>query len=200
MQSRFLLISEIALTFVLLVGASLMIRSFVRLIGVDAGIDADSLLTFKVAPAPSKYPNASQVAAFQDEMLSRIRALPGVKAASTTDALPMRDGGVNNDFASSGAHPAIRPGNARIGAGIPVLLRHCSRLMRGRFLSAADTAADLPACGHASWRASSGRTLTRLANRSVSLCQRTQLSASSDIKQSGLSDRFATKSMSRRTV
>ena len=143
MQSRLLLISEIALTFVLLVGASLMVRSFVRLLGVDAGIDADSLLTFKIAPAPSKYTNASAVAAFQEEMLTRIRALPGVRAASTTDALPMRDGGVNNDFRIPGrtAGDSDR-GNARIGAVDPEYFSAMgSRLMRGRFLSALDTAA-----------------------------------------------------------
>jgi len=66
----------------LLAGSGLLIRSFVRLVGVDPGFDASHLLTFKVSLPTSKYANDKAVLTFFDQLLSRVSHLPGVRSAS----------------------------------------------------------------------------------------------------------------------
>ena len=81
-------ISEIALTLVLLAGAGLMLESFVRLRTANPGYNPHGLLTMKVALSERQYPTPEKQAAFVDEALGRIRALPGVTAAAAADDLP----------------------------------------------------------------------------------------------------------------
>jgi putative ABC transport system permease protein len=83
---------EIALSFVLLVGAGLMIRGFFALQHVNVGFDANNLLTF-VLPIPGRTPDerATKTKQVQD----RLRAVPGVESVSSADALPL-DGTVRN--------------------------------------------------------------------------------------------------------
>jgi putative ABC transport system permease protein len=75
-----LVISEIALSLVLLVGAGLMIRSFHRLQQVNLGFNPDRLLTMSVRLAGSKYREGPQAAAFYQQVLQRIEAVPGVQS------------------------------------------------------------------------------------------------------------------------
>jgi putative ABC transport system permease protein len=76
-----LVISEIALSLVLLIGAGLMIKSFHRLQQVDLGFNPDRLLTMNVRLAGSKYREGPQAAAFYQQVLHRIEAMPGVQSA-----------------------------------------------------------------------------------------------------------------------
>ena len=76
-----LVISEIALSLVLLIGAGLMIKSFHRLQQVNLGFNPDRLLTMNVRLAGSKYREGPQAAAFYQQVLKRIEALPGVQSA-----------------------------------------------------------------------------------------------------------------------
>jgi putative ABC transport system permease protein len=84
-------IAEVALTFVLLIGSGLMMRSFAALQRVDPGFDPDGVLTF-VANARG---NGGQRSAFTQQMLTRLKALPGVTAVTAASPLPL-DGGLAN--------------------------------------------------------------------------------------------------------
>jgi putative ABC transport system permease protein len=85
-----LLVSELALALVLLVGAGLMIRSFVRLLAVPKGFNSDGVLTLSLKPSLTRYPQASpQRIAYFQESLARVQALPGVQSACLTDFLPL---------------------------------------------------------------------------------------------------------------
>ncbi|MBI1950288.1 MAG: ABC transporter permease, partial [Acidobacteria bacterium] len=73
-----LAIGEIALALVLLIGAGLMLRSFLRLQSVDPGFRADHVLTLEVALPDAKYPDDARLTVFLREALARLGALPGV--------------------------------------------------------------------------------------------------------------------------
>ena len=86
-----LVICEMALALVLLAGAGLLVNSFARLRAVDPGFKPDGVLTCQIS-LPSTYKNP-QIAAFYQQLLERLRALPGVKAAGATMTLPLRQSG-----------------------------------------------------------------------------------------------------------
>src|SRR6185295_12012170 len=84
-----LVISEIAMTLVLLVCAGLLIRTVMRLRTVDTGFNAKNILAMNIRLPAAKYPKPENVTAFNKEIVERIAALPGVKAAGTTSVLPL---------------------------------------------------------------------------------------------------------------
>jgi putative ABC transport system permease protein len=90
-----LVMTEVALSIMLLVGAGLMIKSFARLQGIDPGFESESVLTADLSLPRAKYPNEQKVAAFHDQLLARLSALPGVEAAGLGSSLPL--GGTNAD-------------------------------------------------------------------------------------------------------
>jgi putative ABC transport system permease protein len=85
-------IAEVALSFVLLIGAGLMVRSFIALGRMDPGFDPENVLTF-VAQAP--LPQAAQREAFKQRLRERLLRIPGVVAATAAGPLPL-DGGVSS--------------------------------------------------------------------------------------------------------
>jgi putative ABC transport system permease protein len=86
-----LVISEIAMTLVLLVCAGLLIRTVVRLRNVDTGFNAKNILAMNIGLSAIKYPKPEDVISFNKQIVERIAALPGVKAAGTTSVLPLSD-------------------------------------------------------------------------------------------------------------
>ncbi|HEV3409496.1 MAG TPA: FtsX-like permease family protein, partial [Chthoniobacterales bacterium] len=100
-----LVISEVALSLVLLVGAGLMIRSFSRLLAVDPGFKADHVLTAFVSLPPSKYPKREEQTAFFDRLLERLRNVPSVSAAGIVTDFPLFGGG-STGFDVEGRPPA----------------------------------------------------------------------------------------------
>jgi putative ABC transport system permease protein len=84
--------TEVALSFVLLVGCGLMVRSFVALQGTDPGYDPNGLLTFSV---PAQAPTPEERAAFARTLRERLLALPGVQSVTAAAPLPL-DGGIGN--------------------------------------------------------------------------------------------------------
>ncbi len=85
-----LVISEIAISLTLLVGAGLLLRSFANLQRVTGGFSTPprQILTMLISPGSRKYNDRQAGAAFYDEVLRRVRAVPGVEAASVTNSLP----------------------------------------------------------------------------------------------------------------
>jgi putative ABC transport system permease protein len=84
---------EVALSFVLLIGSGLMVRSFAALSRVDPGYDARSVLTFTVDDPRGNSPD--ERAAFSRQLAERLRALPGVRAVTAAAPFPL-DGGIAN--------------------------------------------------------------------------------------------------------
>ena len=83
-----LVISEVTLSMVLLIGAGLMIQSFVSLLRVNSGIDAAHVLSMKVTVPGAKYPKNPDVTAFYQQLQDRIGAIPGVQSVSVINQLP----------------------------------------------------------------------------------------------------------------
>ena len=88
-----LVIAEVALTFVLLVGAGLLLVSFHRLLQVNPGFVADRVLTFHINLPGEKYQSDEQQILFYQALLEKVRALPGVRAASLASQIPLDENG-----------------------------------------------------------------------------------------------------------
>jgi len=84
-----LVIAEIALSLVLLVGAGLLIRSFLRLQAVNPGFNPTNVLTMQIDLSGPKYKTGAQVIAFHNQLLERLKQLPGVQHASTRSFVPI---------------------------------------------------------------------------------------------------------------
>jgi predicted permease len=84
-----LTVGQVALTVMLLASAGLMIRTFSELRAIDPGFRTENVLTFRLSPSPAKYPGPDFSARFYDELLERVRNLPGVSAAGAVAALPV---------------------------------------------------------------------------------------------------------------
>jgi putative ABC transport system permease protein len=104
-----LVIGELALTLVLLVGAGLMVRSFVRLRDVNPGFRPQNVLSMAIELPRSKYPEPARQAAFFREVLHRVQTLPGVQSAATTSQLPMAQGMGDQALFSIEGEPAWAP-------------------------------------------------------------------------------------------
>jgi putative ABC transport system permease protein len=91
-------IVETALAVVLLVGAGLLIRSFMTLLNVNPGFDASHTVTMKVTIPTSKYDSADRQRAFFDRLFQRLDALPGVRAAGGVSFLPLNGMGAATAF------------------------------------------------------------------------------------------------------
>jgi putative ABC transport system permease protein len=123
-----LVISEVALTLVLLIGAGLLIKSFWRLLEVDPGFNPENALTMQVSLPSSEYKQEHQTVDFYRRLFQRIESLPGVESAGMINNLPM--GGVNingpfqiegeADMRGYGGFRVVSPGYFR-AMGIPIL-------------------------------------------------------------------------------
>jgi predicted permease len=89
---RVLIVCEVALSLVLLTGAGLMLRTLDALRRVDAGFDPSNVLTIRLGVPKSRHETPAQVTAFFDDVLKRLRALPGVEAAAAVDDVPLAGG------------------------------------------------------------------------------------------------------------
>jgi predicted permease len=80
--SALLVIGEMALAVVLLAGAGVMIRSFVKIYAADIGVRTDNVLAMFLAPSAASYPDATAQISFFDRLQSRLEALPGVESSA----------------------------------------------------------------------------------------------------------------------
>jgi putative ABC transport system permease protein len=84
-----LVISQVGLSVILLIGAGLLSRSFLRVLEVDLGFQTENILTFVLSPPAASYPEEHHLRSFYDELLQRIGSLPGVEAAGCNTTLPL---------------------------------------------------------------------------------------------------------------
>jgi putative ABC transport system permease protein len=142
-----LVVSEVALSLVLLAGAVLLARSFVNQTGVDRGFHIDHILTMRMFFAPARYHDDGKRARYGEDILARVRALPGVEAASTVHILPMT-GGVSGSCFSRTDRPEPAPGTAPTSDFLIVSPRYFSvmriPLLGGRDFDQHDTTAVEP--------------------------------------------------------
>jgi putative ABC transport system permease protein len=105
-----LAITEAALALVLLVGAGLMMKSLYRLLQVDPGFQSDKVLTMSISLRPEQYSKDAARRNFWDQVLERVRQLPGVESAAVSTNTPMTNNHSRSDITIEGmAEP--RPGN-----------------------------------------------------------------------------------------
>jgi len=97
-----LVVSEVALSLVLLIGAGLLIRSFQRLRGLNPGFDSHGVLTAGVAVAQNKFPQPADQIRFFDQVLQRVRSLPSVVSAGVIDDIPLNGDGSHQPIAIAG--------------------------------------------------------------------------------------------------
>lgn len=83
-----MVVVELALTIVLLAGAGLMIRSFMKLYAMDIGVDTTRMLSMRLALPDKKYPTAEKRQLFYEALLPHLAAIPGVAASSIASAPP----------------------------------------------------------------------------------------------------------------
>jgi putative ABC transport system permease protein len=101
-----LVVAEVAIALVVLICAGLMINSFIRLRNVSPGFKTDNMLTLSVALPESRYPNShiERTSAFFDELIQKVKALPGVESAAASSSIPFSGGGWGKLFSVVG-HP-----------------------------------------------------------------------------------------------
>ena len=100
-----LVIAEMALAVMLLAGAGLMIRSFAKLAAVDPGFRVEQALTFELSLPDSRYEKEAQQVAFFDQLIPRLQAIPGVRAAGAVLSLPLSGSSVVLTFEIAGRPP-----------------------------------------------------------------------------------------------
>ena len=86
---RILVAAQVALCFVLLTGAAMLLRGFRDAVAVDPGFDAERVLSWEVSLPTTRYADDAAVTAFAGAVLDRLAALPGVEAAGLVDKLPL---------------------------------------------------------------------------------------------------------------
>jgi putative ABC transport system permease protein len=131
-------VAEVALSLILLVGAGLLLKSFVVLMGVDLGFQPERVLAMNIPLPAARYPGGPQRFAFFEGLEQRVRALPGVDSVAFANRLPLRGGWGSSVVVDSEADPAgrrdadfqaVSPGYFT-ALGIP--------LLRGRLLTPQD--------------------------------------------------------------
>jgi len=90
-----LVVAEVALALVLLIGAGLMMRSFMHLQKTDIGMDPSSTLTFRVGLPEAQFPDKDTAPRFFEQLIPKLAALPGVESAGATTALPATGIGIS---------------------------------------------------------------------------------------------------------
>jgi predicted permease len=143
-----IVVFEVAASLVLLIGAGLLVRSFVRLESTNPGFRSENVLTAIIPLPVSDYPLPAQRMGFERALLERVRALPGVQSAGAIDFPPFRGG--------AGSHIEIvgRPQNPNEPTQVVYQTASSSGyletmgipLLRGRRISSSDDLGARPVC------------------------------------------------------
>jgi putative ABC transport system permease protein len=143
-----LVVTEVALALVLLVGAGLLVRSFLRLGQVNAGFETERLLTMRLYPPASGYRDQAEVAGLYERLLERVGSLPGVRGAAAAGSLPI--GGGNSDTMMEIEGRPFDISGLNLSVDFRVVMPEYFpvmgvRLVRGRYLTMADREDAAPA-------------------------------------------------------
>jgi putative ABC transport system permease protein len=138
---RALVVAEVALALVPLVGAGLMVKSFMRLQNVNPGFNPERVLAVEIYLPGTTYREGPQATAFYREMLTKVQNLPGIEAAGAIDTLPLSGGGDVLAFFVEGQtyQPTDKTPDAEFRVVTPEYFQTMSiPLLRGRYLSEQD--------------------------------------------------------------
>ena len=136
-----LIVAQVALTFVLLTDAGLLLRSFLKMRQADPGFDGGHVVTATMSSSARRFATAAELHAFMREALARVRALPGVSDAAFVDTLPLQ-GAPRGTFVQRADRPILERAQRRaadskvVGPSYFHVLG--SSLRHGRFLSELD--------------------------------------------------------------
>jgi putative ABC transport system permease protein len=138
-----LVMAEMALAALLVIGAGLTIRSFLKLLDIDPGFDARSALTLRLSLPETQYPTTEGVVGFFDRVGTEVRGLPGVQAAGFARLLPLAS--TIGDAGMSIEGRPVGPGEPNRSADWQAVTPGYfeamgMRLVRGRFLDSTDVA------------------------------------------------------------
>ena len=142
-----LVVLEVALALVLLVGGGLMLKSFVRVVSIDPGFNPHNVLRVELTLQGARYANAPQQLLFYEQLIKRIKILPGVESVGVTTQTPLRAGDNWAPFSVEG-RPAPSPGQ-RSYAAIRTISSDYFRVMniplrKGRYFSEIDAPQGAP--------------------------------------------------------
>ena len=138
-----LVVAQMALTLVLLAGAGLLLRSITDLLHVNPGFASKQLIAFRVGLSPALTRTAQETRIAFQQMLDRIRHIPGVEAADLTNILPLNGDDNSGPFwlgISAPPSPQDAPHALYFWTGPDYLATMKIPLLRGRFFSPSDTA------------------------------------------------------------
>jgi predicted permease len=142
-----LLVSQVALALVLVVSAGLLTRTFFQLLGADGGFNAERVLTFQLPLPALKYADQNQIVTLFQNMLERLRAVPGVRAAGIGETVPMGGEGESTTIRVPG-HPAASQKEMPFANFTVISPGYFSAigtpLLRGRDFQQTDTTDSLP--------------------------------------------------------
>jgi putative ABC transport system permease protein len=136
-----LVAGQVALCLALLVGANLLIRSFLEMQAADGGFDVERLVTLRVYLAGDAYDPVEAKAAFFRRAVEALRALPGVTAAAATTSIPTDDGGFAVRMVAEGqtTAPGEETGVSMIGTTPGLFETLGARLQEGRTFTESET-------------------------------------------------------------
>ena len=139
-----LIVSEVALALVLLIGAGLLVRSFFKLRQVSPGYDAENVLTLSVPLPGTRYKEGAQIASFYQQLIERLKALPGVEAVGAVSQLPLTGAEEIDGFEVEGRPSPESGENVQTADFRVVSTDYFSTmkipLVRGRYFTEQDTA------------------------------------------------------------
>jgi putative ABC transport system permease protein len=142
-----LVIAEIAISLVLLVGAGLLIRSFIALNQVNPGFDDRNLLTFDISLSAKEFAEAPKVRRFYKDFQGKIETLPGVQSVATTELLPLSGSDSENQFYVTN-RPKPSPSELPLAMSYitsPGYLKAMNiSLLQGRYFEESDTLTSVP--------------------------------------------------------
>jgi putative ABC transport system permease protein len=136
-----LIVAEVAVAFVLVVNAGLLLRSFLTMRQADTGFDATNVITAELPVKEHRFADPGQLHAFVHQILAKVQALPGVSDAAFTDGMPMEGAptGIFFQIATRPLLPRVQRPLADLRLVTPAYFRVLGlRLRRGRVLSDLD--------------------------------------------------------------
>jgi putative ABC transport system permease protein len=137
---RALVVTQIAVSVVLLIAATLLFTSLRHLLGLDAGFTGTGVVTATIFPPPARHPNGQRFVALLDRVLERVRAIPGVQAAGITSNIALSGFESPSSVSAAGRPqpdgPAVIPSVVSVSTGYFEAMG--TAVVRGRYFAASD--------------------------------------------------------------